>query len=146
MHLCSKVKGFRLYLSDIVMDLPSGTQQPISSGSEPLAPTTTDEGSRAIGDDKNNDNGPPHQPSAYPAERHAAVAFSTHTATYIPDSASDASAIGEAGKGGDVEMLAGFVPRALVSHFSPEFNRLLVGAIRDGVAELRRNDEARISQ
>lgn len=62
------------------------------------------------------------------------------------DSASDASAIGETWKGGDIGMLAGFVPRVSVSHFSPEFDRLLAGAIRDGITELRREDEARMAQ
>ena len=104
------------------MDLPSSTQQPVSSGSEQVA-RTTDENSRAIEDDENNDNGPPHQPSAYPAERHVGVAFSTHTTTYMLDSTSDVSVIGETGKGGDIEMLAGLVSRVPVSHFSPRIQQ-----------------------
>lgn len=50
------------------------------------------------------------------------------------------------GRVDDITQLARFVRRVCVGYFSSDSGRLLADALKGGVAELRKDDEARMSQ
>jgi hypothetical protein len=61
-------------------------------------------------------------------------------------SATDASTSGNTRKEDETRQLARFVPHVFVGCFSPELDRILADTLENSLVELRRYEEARISQ
>ena len=64
----------------------------------------------------------------------------------MPTGVTDATISGDPRREDEVALLARFVQRALVVILAPDFSRLVANALKDSVMELRKGEEAKMSQ
>jgi len=64
----------------------------------------------------------------------------------MPTGTTDATISGDPRREDEVELLARFVQRALVTILAPDFCRLVADALKDSVMELQKVEEEKMSQ